>query len=112
MTTGGDTTPKGPAPRVKIGGRSIALPHSRPLRMALGAILVLCGALGFLPILGFWMIPLGLAVLSYDWPPARRAARKVRVWLGRLAQAANKKWGRPKGMAPKSGSGGVPSQGR
>ena len=112
MTTDGYAASKRPAPRVKIGGRSIALPRSRPLRIALGALLMLCGVLGFLPVLGFWMIPLGLAVLSYDWPPARRAARKARVWLGRLTQTAQKKWGRPRETAPKSGSGGVSSQGR
>jgi hypothetical protein len=111
MTTGGDSTSQRPAPRIKIGGRSVTLPRSRLLRMALGTALVFCGALGFLPILGFWMIPLGLGVLSYDWPPARRAARRIRVWLGRMVQTVQKKWGRPKGMAPKSG-GGVSSRGR
>jgi len=35
-------------------------------------MLMLLGALGFLPILGFWMIPLGLALLATDIPPFRR----------------------------------------
>ena len=36
------------------------------LRLALGLVLIMGGILGFLPILGFWMIPLGLAVAWLD----------------------------------------------
>lgn len=42
------------------------------VRGIIGVILILMGILGFLPILGFWMIPLGLAVLATDIPPLRR----------------------------------------
>ena len=42
------------------------------VRGLLGFMLMLLGALGFLPILGFWMIPLGLALLATDIPPFRR----------------------------------------
>jgi hypothetical protein len=37
-----------------------------------GILLILAGFVGFLPILGFWMIPLGLAVLATDIPPLKR----------------------------------------
>ena len=30
------------------------------------------GVLGFLPILGFWMFPLGVVILSLDFPPLKR----------------------------------------
>ena len=59
------------------------------LRIPIGIALILGGALGFLPILGFWMIPLGLAVLAIDFPPARRLARRLTVWGGRLWQKAS-----------------------
>ncbi|MBL8645066.1 MAG: hypothetical protein JNK21_14115 [Rhodospirillaceae bacterium] len=59
------------------------LPASPWLRVPIGLFLVLLGFLGFLPILGFWMIPLGLAVLAIDFPPARRLARRFTVWAGR-----------------------------
>ena len=36
------------------------------LRFLIGLLLVVGGAFGFLPILGFWMIPLGLAVAALD----------------------------------------------
>jgi hypothetical protein len=51
--------------------------------MAIGMALVLCGLLGFLPILGFWMLPLGLLVLSHDLPIARRLRRRLAVWWHR-----------------------------
>ena len=44
---------------IKFGNRSMALPASRIARMAIGVALVIGGLAGFLPILGFWMIPLG-----------------------------------------------------
>ena len=65
----------------------VSLPRSRPLRIAAGVLLVLMGLFGFLPVLGFWMIPLGLAVLSVDLPSVRRLKRKTAVawsrWRGR-----------------------------
>lgn len=36
------------------------------------------GFLGFLPILGFWMIPLGVVLLATDIPPLRR---RLMLWL-------------------------------
>ena len=45
--------------------------------------LVLGGLLGFLPVLGFWMIPLGLLVLSIDIPIVRRWRRQLAVWWHR-----------------------------
>lgn len=47
------------------------------VRVPLGILLCLGGVLGFLPILGFWMLPLGLGVLAVDWPPARRLVEKI-----------------------------------
>jgi hypothetical protein len=54
--------------------------YPRWLRLVVGVLLILCGILGFLPILGFWMLPLGLLVLSYDLPSIRRRRRQFEVW--------------------------------
>lgn len=48
------------------------------LHSALGALLIVGGVFGFLPILGFWMIPLGAAFIALDVPPLRR---RLLAWL-------------------------------
>ena len=68
--------------KVNFAGYTLRLPGHPLARMAIGVILVVGGSLGFLPILGFWMIPLGLAVLSVDLPPVRRFYRWATVKLG------------------------------
>ncbi|HJL65496.1 MAG: hypothetical protein QF586_03250 [Arenicellales bacterium] len=42
------------------------------VRVPVALSLILGGILGFLPVLGFWMIPLGLILLAVDFPWARR----------------------------------------
>jgi hypothetical protein len=70
-------------PKIKVGSRHINLPESRWLRIGIGVLLVVGGVLGFLPILGFWMVPLGLLVLSYEFSRMRRWRRRSAVWWGR-----------------------------
>lgn len=67
---------------VKFGGYRMPLPGHPVLRRLLGLVLVFFGLLGFLPVLGFWMIPLGLAILGADSPPIRRLYRRTTVALG------------------------------
>lgn len=57
-----------------------------PLRIVLGFVFIAGGLVGFLPVLGFWMVPLGLAILSVDMPFARRAWRRMYVFIGRKAE--------------------------
>jgi hypothetical protein len=53
------------------------------LRKTIGILLVIGGLLGFLPVLGYWMLPLGLALLAVDWAWARRLFRRLVSWWGR-----------------------------
>lgn len=53
------------------------------IRAALGLVLIAGGVFGFLPILGFWMIPLGLAVVFADVRAVRRYASQLRLWWRR-----------------------------
>jgi hypothetical protein len=69
---------------------SETMPKSRITRLFLGVALIAGGALGFLPVLGFWMIPLGLFVLSVDSAYARRFRRKLEIVFGRLAKRFQK----------------------
>jgi hypothetical protein len=63
------------------------MPRSRVGRILIGSALVIGGILGFLPILGFWMVPLGLLVLSQDLPFVRRKRRRLSVWWARRQRA-------------------------
>jgi hypothetical protein len=71
------------AHKVRIFDRHWHLPRSKPIRIGLGILLIAGGLLGFLPVLGFWMIPLGLLVLSVDIPIVRRWRRQLAVWWHR-----------------------------
>lgn len=52
------------------------------VRSLLGLALIAGGLVGFLPILGFWMIPLGIAVIGLDVAPWWRAWRGSAKRLG------------------------------
>lgn len=54
--------------------------------MVFGVLLVIGGILGFLPVLGFWMVPLGIIVLSVDLHIVRRLRRRFEVRWGRWRQ--------------------------
>lgn len=58
--------------------------HPRWIRIPLGVFLVLGGIGGALPVLGFWMLPLGLILLSADFPWARRALAHLKLWWRRV----------------------------
>jgi hypothetical protein len=75
--------PEPPPIRMRLMGREYSLPQSRLLRTALGVGLIVLGILGFLPVLGFWMVPLGLLVLSYDIATIRRMRRRLAVRWGK-----------------------------
>ncbi|PJE26345.1 hypothetical protein CVM50_20300 [Pseudooceanicola marinus] len=44
-------------------------------RLPVGLLLMVGGILGFLPIVGFWMLPLGVAVAALDAGPLIRRLR-------------------------------------
>ena len=79
-------------PKIRIGKFSFELPRNRAARVGLGAGLVVGGGLfGFLPVLGYWMVPVGLVVLAADSAPIRRFNRRSAVaivgwWKGRKAR--------------------------
>ena len=52
----------------------------RGVRTPVGLLLIVGGVFGILPILGFWMIPLGIALIAMDIAPIAAAFRR---WLGK-----------------------------
>ena len=59
------------------------IPKTRLGRIIVGVLLCIGGILGFLPVVGFWMFPLGLFVLSVDFPTVRRFRRRMGIKIGR-----------------------------
>ena len=68
---------------IEIFGRTIRLPANRLARMALGVAFMLGGVFSFLPVLGVWMLPVGLLILSVDLRFVRRWRRRTEVRWGR-----------------------------
>jgi hypothetical protein len=92
---------RGPAaddrPHLKLGRFRIPLPRSRAVRVATGAGLVAGGLLGFLPVLGLWMLPAGILVLSNDSTAIRRLKRRGAVWWGRRREESQQMNAKKKG---------------
>ena len=77
--------------QVRLGSYTVPVPASRIARVLLGLILIIGGFLAFLPVLGLWMVPLGLVVLSVDFAIVRRWRRRAELWWAkRRAQKSNK----------------------
>jgi hypothetical protein len=69
-----------------FGARSLRWlrePSSRWVRIPAGVLLIIVGLFGFLPVLGFWMVPLGILLLVQDIPFLRRPTERTLAWLER-----------------------------
>ena len=64
----------------------------KPFRITLGSVLVFFGIFGFLPIVGFWMIPAGIAVLSVDVPWAKRVWDRIEIWYVNVVDRLRKRF--------------------
>ena len=53
-----------------VGG--LRKPDALWIRIPTGILFIIGGFVGFLPILGFWMVPLGVLLLALDIPFLRR----------------------------------------
>jgi hypothetical protein len=60
----------------------------RWLRLPLGAAFLLGGLLFFLPLLGLWMLPVGLMLLAEDIPAARCTSHRLAGAVERLRASA------------------------
>jgi hypothetical protein len=69
----------------RVGGAVSYLlqPKSRWVRIPAGVLLIGGGLLAFLPVLGVWMLPVGLALLAEDVPAFRSTRSKVLDWIER-----------------------------
>lgn len=66
-------------------------PTRWPARVGVSLLLVVGGLLSFLPVLGLWMLPLGLIIISQDLPILQRPLLRMFQWADRWTKA----WRRP-----------------
>lgn len=60
-------------------------PPGRWVRRPAALVFIIGGILGFLPVLGYWMIPVGLLLLADDVPP-------LKLWIVRVFRKFRRKW--------------------
>jgi hypothetical protein len=58
-------------------------PSSRLVRLPLGILLIIGGIFSILPVLGLWMLPLGLILIAQDIPPLEKPVAQFLGWLER-----------------------------
>jgi hypothetical protein len=63
--------------------RWLRQPSSRLVRIPLSALLILGGIFSFLPILGLWMLPLGLMLVAQDVPFLQQPLANALGWIER-----------------------------
>ncbi|AQU86453.1 hypothetical protein B0W47_02180 [Komagataeibacter nataicola] len=63
--------------------RWLLQPERVVLRGIMGGLLIMGGVLGFLPVLGLWMLPLGIVLLAEDVPFLRRLSARMLEWIER-----------------------------
>jgi hypothetical protein len=74
--------------------RWVRRPHMHIVRIPLALLLILGGVFSFLPILGLWMLPLGLLVLAVDVPPLKKPVGDSIVRLQRWVANFRRKYRR------------------
>ncbi|MEH2566520.1 hypothetical protein [Bradyrhizobium sp. AZCC 2289] len=58
-------------------------PSSRYARIPLAILLIVGGVFSFLPVLGLWMLPLGLLLFAQDVPVLQQPMARLLGWVER-----------------------------
>jgi hypothetical protein len=70
-------------------------PSSRLVRVPLAMLLIVGGIFSFLPVLGLWMLPLGLILIAQDLPFLQAPMARMLGWIERKwmeRNAAKRAW--------------------
>lgn len=60
--------------------RNLRHPDAKWIRLPVGVLLVFGGIFSILPVLGLWMLPLGLLLMAYDIPFLRKPVGRFTIW--------------------------------
>ncbi|CAD5265740.1 conserved hypothetical protein [Bosea sp. 62] len=81
-------------PRLAKAMRWLRHRDSHLIRIPAGLALMIGGVFSFLPVLGAWMLPLGLMLLAADVPPLQRPMARFAHWcLGLLERFRRRRSG-------------------
>jgi hypothetical protein len=79
-------------------------PSRRLIRFGAGILFIVGGIFAILPILGIWMLPLGLALLAEDLPGLKPVLERTSRWTERRWRKLR---GRPEPEPPSPDAGGL-----
>ena len=82
--------------RVSVFIRWLRKPSSFAGRVIVAFMLVIGGVFSFLPVLGLWMLPLGLLLISQDVPFLQKPLVATLAWLESKWVSLKGKWKRAK----------------
>jgi hypothetical protein len=69
-------------------------PARRRGRLPVGILCVIGGLFWFLPVIGIWLLPLGLVLIAYDVPRLRHPVARMMIWLESRCIALRARWPR------------------
>ena len=69
--------------KMRRGIQWLRKPKQNWVRLPSGLLLILGGLLSFLPVLGVWMLPLGILLLAEDIPLFQSLSGKMLGWIAR-----------------------------
>jgi hypothetical protein len=72
--------------------RWLRKPSSFAARLAAALLLILGGIFSFLPVLGIWMLPLGLLLIAQDVPFLQKPLVSVLAWIEKKWALLRLKW--------------------
>jgi hypothetical protein len=75
--------------------RWLRKPSSFAARLAVAVLLIVGGIFSFLPVLGFWMLPLGLLLIAQDVPFLQKPLVKALAWVEAKWKLLRLKWQKP-----------------
>ncbi|ETR76648.1 hypothetical protein X566_02615 [Afipia sp. P52-10] len=67
--------------------RWLRQPAVLPVRIVVSLLLIIGGLLSFLPVLGIWMLPLGLMIIAEDLPFLQPPLVRIFQWIERKWQS-------------------------
>src|SRR4030095_12526436 len=70
----------------------LRMPSSFAVRLVIALLLILGGIFSFLPVLGIWMLPLGLLLIAQDVPVLQKPLVSALAWVEAKWERQKMKW--------------------